>query len=321
MADDLVHDLPAKLRVTAALLGCANQKDLCAAFRRVNPHTDFDLDRSYKWMQGRSLPRSGRLYQDWALVLGADAAHPAGWVAACSLAEFVSMLGARHGLAPEALARRAGLDPASVLASSSALAAGPDGYLCGSYACYSHAQSPYYRGRVVRGALLVEPASRRAQGLVATYSQAIATGRAHASGPVGIHGRTLSLELHAPGPGNAPVFCTLFLPSPPASVLAGMMCGAVAVDPGGQPPYATRIAMLRVRAAHAGLEASNRYLEAGEAVPGDLAALGVEVPDGAGLGALLDQVLRAGDGVPGSDRLVAADYAALAMACDRAWLG
>ena len=42
------RDIPGKLRVTAALLGCTNQKDLCAAFRRVNPHSDFDLERSYK---------------------------------------------------------------------------------------------------------------------------------------------------------------------------------------------------------------------------------------------------------------------------------
>lgn len=109
MVDSTVRHLPEKLRVTAALLGCANQKDLCAVFRRVNPNTDFDLERSYKWMQGRTLPRSARLYDDWALVVGADAAHPGSWLAACPLGEFVALLGARHGLEPDVLLQRAGL--------------------------------------------------------------------------------------------------------------------------------------------------------------------------------------------------------------------
>jgi len=36
---DMVRDLGAKLRITAAVLGCASQKDLCARFRGVNPGT------------------------------------------------------------------------------------------------------------------------------------------------------------------------------------------------------------------------------------------------------------------------------------------
>jgi hypothetical protein len=58
-----VRSIAEKLRLTAAALDCAGQKELCAAFRRVNPNTTFALDRSYKWMQGRSLPRSARLYE------------------------------------------------------------------------------------------------------------------------------------------------------------------------------------------------------------------------------------------------------------------
>jgi hypothetical protein len=56
-----VRDLAAKLRITAALFGCASQKDRCARFHRVNPGSTFDLDRSYKWMQGRAQPRSARV--------------------------------------------------------------------------------------------------------------------------------------------------------------------------------------------------------------------------------------------------------------------
>lgn len=319
MAYDLVRDLPEKLRVTAALLGCANQKDLCAAFRRVNPNSDFDLDRSYKWMQGRAVPRSARVYEDWTALVGAED-RPPSWIAACGLREFVDALGARHGLEPDALLRRAGLN-GSAMADEGA-AVGPEGYLCGAYACYSHAQSPYYQGRIIRGALVVEPAPRRAGGLVATYSQALPSGRAQASGTVGFYGLALCLELRLPSPGMAPLFCSLFRPSPPASVLAGIMCGTAAVHPGGQPPYATRIAMVRVPAASAStLQASNRYLGPAEWPPsGDLAALGLPVLDPAGLDAQIERFLRPGARPPGYDQAPANEYAALAMACDRLWL-
>lgn len=324
MADELVRNLPEKLRVTAALLGCANQKDLCAAFRRVNPNTDFDLERSYKWMQGRALPRSARVYQDWAALVG-TAERPPSWLASCALREFVEALAGRHGQEPDALLQRAGFAGTNTTAmrtdaAGGATISGPNGYLCGAYACYSHAQSPHYRGRVIRGALVIASAVRRADGLVATYSQALAVGRAQASGPVGLYGSSLCLELRVPSPGMAPLFCGLFRPSPPASVLAGIMCGFTAVDPGGQPPYATRIAMVRVPDA-AGLEGSNRYLDLGGGpLSRDLAALGLPVPDPAGLNAQLDRFLNPNEGTPGRDRAAIADYAALAMLCDRAWL-
>ncbi len=200
--------------------------------------------------------------------------------------------------------------------------AGPDGYVCGFYACYSHAQAPYYRGRLIRGALVIEPAARRGDGLVAAYSQALAVGRAQASGPVGLYGRAMCLELRVPSSGMAPVFCSLFRPSPPASVLAGIMCGTTAMHPGGQPPYATRIAMVRVpAAAAAGLETSNRYLDPTEGpLSRDFAALGLPVPDPAGLDAQLDRFLRPGGGFGGCDQVSLDDFAALAMACDRNWL-
>jgi hypothetical protein len=132
----------------------------------------------------------------------------------------------------------------------------------------------------------------------------------------------MCLELRVPSPGMAPLFCSLFRPSPPASVLAGIMCGTTAMHPGGQPPYATRVAMVRVpAAAAAGLEASNRYLDpAGEPLSRDLAALGLPVPDPAGLDAQLDRFLRPGGVFGGCDQASPDDYAALAMACDRTWL-
>src|SRR5215471_6329009 len=103
-----VRDFAAKLRITAAALGCASQKDLCAQFLRVNPGTTFDLDRSYKWMQGRALPRSAKLYDDWALLLGTE--RPPVYLQSCTLDEFLDLACQRFGLSREALVARAGLD-------------------------------------------------------------------------------------------------------------------------------------------------------------------------------------------------------------------
>jgi hypothetical protein len=66
----LARDFGAKLRLTTAALGSKRQKDLALAFRRADPDTTFDLPRSYKWVQGRTLPRSARLYEEWAALLG-----------------------------------------------------------------------------------------------------------------------------------------------------------------------------------------------------------------------------------------------------------
>ena len=105
-----VREFAAKLRITAAVLGCASQKDLCAQFRRVNPGTTFDLERSYKWMQGRALPRSAKLYDDWALLLGTE--RPPAYLQSCTADEFLDLACDRFGLSREALVARAGLDVA-----------------------------------------------------------------------------------------------------------------------------------------------------------------------------------------------------------------
>jgi hypothetical protein len=311
------RDVAAKLRLTAALLGGVSQKELCAAFRRVNPQTGFDLDRSYKWIQGRSLPRSAQIYEDWARLLGL--AQPGGWVAGCALDSFLDALcgGGRADRAD--LLRRAGLDTPP---EGDAAADAATRYLCGSYACYSQAQSPYYQGRILRGALVVEPAPRRVEGLTACYSQALSLGRSHVAGRVMIVGSMLALPLTMGSPGAPPVSFHLHLPAPPGSLLAGIMGSCTMVHPGGQPPYATRVAMVRVPLTVEALERSNRYMEPEPlALSRDLAALGLLVRDAAGLEARLERFLRpAGTGWAGSDQVQMADQVALGDACDRAWL-
>ena len=313
------RDIAAKLRLTAALLGGLSQKGLCAAFRRVNPQTGFELDRSYKWMQGRSLPRSTQVYEDWADVLGLG--RPGGWVAGCGLDAFLDALCGDGRVDRAGLLRRAGLD----MTPDGAAAEDATDYLCAAYACYSQAQSPCYRGSILRGTLVIQPAPRRTEGLVARYSQyshPVALGPSHVAGRVVVVGGMLALPLTAGSAGTPPVSFHLYLPAPPGSLLAGIMGSCTMMHPGGQPPYATRVAMVRVPLPAAALEASNRTMEpAPLALSRDLAALGLRVADPAGLEARMDRFLRPQDtGWAGSDQIPMEQQVALSAACDRAWL-
>ena len=314
-----VREFGAKLRLTAAALGCGSQKELAAAFRRASPDTAFELARSYRWMGDRALPRARRVYDEWAALLALD--RPADWLLGCGLDEFAALLAVRHGTEPGALRARAGLAGPDAVAAGRTAARRPaeDDPACGVYACYSHAQSPYFRGRVSRGTLLIAPAPRRFDGLVATYDQALPGGPAHASGPVQSRAAALCATLLPPNPALAPVSLSLFRPNPPASVLAGLMLGVTALSPGLQTPYATRIAALRVPGDAAETEASNRYLDPGEWPPGrELAALGLAAA--AELAAGLAAFLAGGAAEPGGDNVSADGHVALVAACDRAWL-
>jgi hypothetical protein len=42
------RNIDQKLRVTMALVGAVTLKDLAAAFRRVNPATSFDVERTHE---------------------------------------------------------------------------------------------------------------------------------------------------------------------------------------------------------------------------------------------------------------------------------
>jgi hypothetical protein len=166
----LARDFGAKLRLTTAALGSKRQKDLALAFRRADPDTTFDLPRSYKWVQGRTLPRSARLYEEWAALLGL------GCTAKQSLTEsmdaFWARLTRRYGpvrLGAPGANRRRGSAPFPPAAKGEM--APPHSY----YACYSHAQSPYFQGQVIRGSLWISLPSG-GQGSVAHYSQSLPAG-------------------------------------------------------------------------------------------------------------------------------------------------
>ncbi|WP_426954681.1 hypothetical protein [Muricoccus radiodurans] len=307
------HGFAEKLRLTAAALGCTSQKELALAFHRAHPDSAFDLARSYKWIQGRTLPRSAKVFEEWAALL--DLGRSAAELLACSPEVFRRWITERHG--PVAVP----VDGPGAGTERPGPPVRGTGALQGGFACFSHAQSPYFRGRIIRGSLTFGLAGARGGAPVARYAQAIAGGMARADGTVRMYGQTPCLELHAAVPGLAPIYMTLFRPTPPASVLAGMMLSFTVVDPDHQPPYATRFLAVRVPdAALVPLEASNRYLAAEEWPPSsDLAALGLAVGAAPELDACLAECL--GDGrEAGSDRLPAAAVIRLTAACDRVWL-
>jgi DNA-binding winged helix-turn-helix (wHTH) protein len=192
-------------------------------------------------------------------------------------------------------------------------------HLCGNFACYSHAQSPYYRGRLIRSSLAI---TQDGDALSAVYAQALPTGRAEGRGPVLVGERTLSLMLTRVSISTPPPLLHLIRPALPGSVLAGLMIGAALLSPDGQPPYATRIVMVRVPMPIEALQGSNRYLGSGESrcLCADLSALGLHVADPAGMEAQLQQFLSPEPDRHGTDQLSAARHAMLAAACDRCWL-
>ncbi len=306
------RDFGAKLRITAAALGCTSQKALDALFRAADPDTAFDLARSYKWIQGRAVPRNPKVYDEWARLL--DTARGPDWLTASSLEDFADTVGRRHGIAPERLLAlaRAGPD-----------AGAPDRFLAGSYAVYTSAQSPYFSGRLLRGSLAVTTAKTPGGSLAATLVEQFAGLRASFTGPLLTTEHGLTMALYSATGTVGPVFIGVFRPTPPASLLAGIIMSFAAVHPGGQPPYAARLLAVRVPDKAAGtIEGSNRYLAQGESPGRDLRALGLRVDTVPDMPARMAEWL-AGDAWPwaGSDRLSPSDHADLVDRGDRLWLG
>lgn len=305
----MARDIDRKLRVTAALLGAVTAKDLAAAFRRANPATSFDVERAHKWIQGRARPREARLYEDWAKVLDLD--RPGAWIADCELDDFIEVLCLRHNCDRDILERR--------LESSQRSVAGQrqerNQSLAGTYACYSHAWSPYFRGQLIRGEFSI--ARQQGSRLVARYSERLPTSRLHLEGPMAVTGRAMHLDLRETD-GDAHMLFCLFSPTPPASVLAGLMCGATIIDPDAQPSV-TRMVMVRLPAPSMRLRSADAYLPPQTSVAADLVSLGLRIPDLAAIDQGIGRFL-AGNPGGGLDQVDTASYRALVDLFNPIWL-
>jgi hypothetical protein len=182
---------------------------------------------------GRAQPRSARVYQDWATLLGTSS--PIWHLRSCTVDEFLDLVCDHHKVSRDALAARAGIvvavqPEASEPGSVDVL---PERHLVGAYAGYSHACSPYSQGKVIRGSLAIEPAADGAPALAAIYRETLAFGPFQVRGPVSIANRAVHSEL-LDATARFRFFMCLFLPGVLANVLAG---GPSAVGDGShQPP-------------------------------------------------------------------------------------
>lgn len=313
----MTRDIDRKLRLTAALLGVPARKDLAAAFRRVNPNTTFDVTRADKWLHGRAKPRDPKVYEDWSKLLGLE--RPGHWIASCNYAEFLAEVAALHGRDPEELSRR--LDAQGRPPAHEA----PGLSLAGTYASYSHAWSPYFRGRLIRGSLVIgAPTRAKGRGAggtdqpAARYAEVLPTGRLELDGTVAVDKRSLRIQVSDATQVSQYVAFTLFPPSPPVSVLAGLMFGTTLIGPDAQ-PSSTRVVLIRLPGPNARLEQEAAYLPAGASIGRDLQALGLPVGEPDAVDRPLDAFMRGG-GRDGIDQVSGAAHRELLEVFDRNWL-
>jgi hypothetical protein len=308
-------DIDRKLCLTAALVGAVTRKDLAAAFRKVNPHTSFDVERAHKWLQGRARPREGQLYEDWARLLDID--RSGSWIADCAVEDLADLMSARAGVERDVLLRRAqafagdGGRPQEAARGDPALSG-----LIGTYVCYSHAWSPYFPGRIIRGVLGIRREPGQDSPLGATYAETLPNGTLVTSGRAQMLRQALHVSVMQPE-GLAAFLLSLFPPTPPVSVLGGLMCGPTVIASEAQPSV-TRIVAVRLPVAPADIAERGAYLSPGASIAEDLAACGLALDDRAAADRLIGDFLDA-DCRGRSDRAPIAAYRSLVEHFDAAW--
>lgn len=285
------------------------RKDLAAAFRRVNPNTGFDIARADKWLHGRARPRDPKVYEDWAKLL--DIERPGPWIAESDVEEFLLEVALRHGRDPEELRQRLDVQSRAPVREAPGLS------LAGTYAVYTHAWSPYFKGRLIRGGLTIGIASR-AEGSTGRYAEVLPTGRLQLEGAVALDKRALRIEVADVTQVSQYLNFSLFPPSPPVSVLGGLMFGTTLIGPDATPSV-TRAVLVRLPAPSPRLEQADAYLAEGVSVAADLKALGLPVGDAKAVDRVVLAFMR-GAGRDGVDQISAAAYRELLELFDRLWL-
>lgn len=265
-------DVDRKLRLTSVVLGAITRKDLAAAFRRVNPATRFDVERASKWLHGKAQPREAQVYEDWAAVL--DLGRRGDWIAQVDLDGFVAALSQRYDIGIDDLMRHVRDDRKPLERSG----------LEGRFVAYSHAWSPYFAGRLIRGLLTIETGGDGQS--TATYAERLPTGTINLSGRVET-GQHLFFDLRDQRNELRLTFF-LFMPRSMGNVLAGLMSGFTFLGPDALPSV-TRVVLIRLDDDRSGAGATDAYLPHGASIAADLRQLGVAIDDPA----LTDQLLAA----------------------------
>lgn len=307
-------DIDNKLCLTAAIVGARTRKDLAAAFRRANPRTSFDVERANKWLQGRARPREQQIYEDWALLLGGGATAP--WVAESDFRAFAERVCAGRDEPPETLLRRArafggeGVRFDAAPRAEESLGAG----LAGIFASYSYAWSPYFPGRLVRGALEIAPAP--GGGLAATYAQSRVSNSIVARGPVTAMRRATLIDLRDAQDRTAFHF-SLFPPVSLVSVLGGLVCGPAVLGADPQPSV-SRVVMARLPGPSPLLDTTDCILDPRASIAADLCRLGVRLADPEEADRRLAAFLSAGGGP--FDHVTMDGFRAVVALFDEEWM-
>ena len=115
---------------------------------------------------------------------------------------------------------------------------------------------------------------------------------------------------------HSPVFISLFLPGPPASVMCGVMSGATLVGPESL-PSTTRMVVVRVPA---DATSSNRYLAPTPgALSNDLQTIGLPLAHPIGVDAAIRELL-AGGSEDGLNQIPASEQVRLTSLLDETYL-
>lgn len=302
-------EISRKLCLTAAWLRVDTRKELAAAFRSINSATTFDAQRAHKWLQGRSLPRGSQIYEDWARLVALG--EPAEWIADCPAEQFLERLSTHHGVAPEALRRRA-----DAYGGSSALrqAESRERELVGNYACYSPAWSSYYRGHLIRGTLSIAPAPGIGK-LRGSYRENLPIGSMELTGAAIRGERVITAHLGDPLT-SAQLFLWLLTPAPPTTVLAGMLTGTTLMSRETQ-LAASRLILIRLPATST-IPETPAYLGQSSSIAADLALSGLLVEPSSQIDLAVTGFLGAQDGR--IDQLTATTYRDVVELFDRHWL-
>lgn len=292
------HSFAQKLGLTAALLGCNTRKELGARFRTVNPATEFDLERSFKWMQGRSLPRSPTIYDDWALLIGTR--RSGNWLSACSPEAFVEELVELYSADREDLTTRA-----SRFLGNGGQKYRPEDSVVGEFVCYSWAWSPFHRGSLIRGTLGMTHGPRNS--IDGVYRETLPGGILEVRGRMQRTSRFVHGHLEAPDLDH--IGFSLLIPGRPVTVLCGQILGSIVAGPDAA-VAASRAVMIRRGAAPSPLPIS--YIAAETSVLcRDFAAAGIVSAAPEDLAGAILAYLR-GTGQDGADRVSSTEITAIA---------
>ncbi|WP_340110132.1 hypothetical protein [Pikeienuella sp. HZG-20] len=311
----MVRDFGLKLKVTILALGFATKKELHRHFLTVAPTLGLEQDSLYKWIQGRSTPRSSKVYEHWAGMLRLDRslAH----LKSCSIEEFADDVIKAYGLDPAMVttvaplgARPGAADPDP----ADAPRAARDDHLCGTFACYSRAFSPIFAGKIVRGILIIGPSSGASR-IKARYTETTPFTELIHRGRVSPMNGLITLDLHDDR-HDSHVHLILHAPRTPASVLAGLMAGLSFHDASPRPSV-TRF--LAIRAPGIDLSALGGrecvFDEADHSIAEELIRSGLPIVDAVKFDRIVFDFL-AGEGQGGFDHIPVDASARLNFALD-----